>query len=278
MPLLEGWIKLWRKIQDSRVWRKREPLCSRCAFMWLLMNASPYDTEISIGNQSFQIKRGQLSYALRTLAYKWKWSKSKVARFLVWLSSGSTPELKCEHLAGQRLTLITIINYERYQGEWDAKWDNKWDDRGTAAGHERDSCKKEVRMKENKESQPPSAGPSEDTVENFLQGKTGFGKGGNKRNREYRDQIEKVSKRFVERLKEWGDPIEDEKEAVNKVFGLMMNLVRYGVAKKPKGIANFKGHWTDPEKAIELINQMSKPNNPVAELIDAFRKQPQYLR
>ena len=138
----------------------------------------------------------------------------------------------------------------------------------------------EVKLsKVNKESLAPSAVFSDQqTVEKFISKKTTFGSGGKQRNLEFRDEVKKVCLAYIARLQEWGEETEDENKAVNKIFGLMMSLICYGVPKKPKKIKNFQGHFTEPQKAIQLINRMSKPKNPVAELVDAFKKQPQYLK
>jgi len=125
----------------------------------------------------------------------------------------------------------------------------------------------------------PGSGTPENQVEEFLSDKTGFGDGGKNRDMEFRDEVQKVCTVYVRRLKEWQlmSMDEDERKAVNARFGLMMNLIKYGVGKIPKGVRNFKGFFTEPKTAIELINRMSKPQNPVGELCDAFRRQPKYL-
>lgn len=133
-------------------------------------------------------------------------------------------------------------------------------------------------VKKDKNLLTPSAGFSDQqTVEKFISKETTFGSGGKQKDLEFRNEVKKVCLVYVARLQEWGEEIDDENKAVNKVFGLMMSLICYGVPKKPKKIRNFHGHFTEPQKAIQLINRMSKPKNPVAELVDAFKKQPQYL-
>lgn len=129
---------------------------------------------------------------------------------------------------------------------------------------------------ETQNAEPGNSGTPKEKVEKFISGKTGFGSGGKRTDNEFREEVKKVCLVFIDRLKEWGDPVEDEKEALNKIFGLMLSLICYGVAQKPKA-QNFKGSYTPPEKAIKLIKRMSKPKNPIAELVDAFRHQPKYL-
>jgi len=130
------------------------------------------------------------------------------------------------------------------------------------------------------ENSKPDRDQNSKKVEDFLSGKTGFGQGGKNRDREFRDEVKKVCLAVIDRCRQWGDEIGDENEAVNKIFGMMMNLMRYGVAQKPKGVLHFRGHPTDVKVALELVAALSKkrPEKPIAELIDAFRKQPQYRR
>lgn len=124
--------------------------------------------------------------------------------------------------------------------------------------------------------EPGNSGTPKEKVEEFISGKTGFGSGGKRTDDEFREEVKKVCLVFIGRLKEWGDPVEDEREALNKIFPVMLSLICWGVAQKPK-VKNLKGSYTPPEKAIKLIKRMSKPKNPVAELIDVFRKHPKYL-
>ncbi len=134
------------------------------------------------------------------------------------------------------------------------------------------------KVKKDKNLLAPSAGFSDQqTVEKFIGKETTFGSGGKEKNLAFRDEVKKVCLAYIARLQEWGEEIDDENKAVNKVFGLMMSLICYGVPKKPKKIKNFHGHFTEPQKAIQLINRMSKPRDPVAELVHAFQHQPGYL-
>jgi hypothetical protein len=135
---------------------------------------------------------------------------------------------------------------------------------------------------QNQPNQPHDTGTSKKQVKEFISGKTGFGKGGDDGKRAsdaFREEVKSVVLTWIKKLKEWGFMADDgdENMELNKWFGLFLNLIRYGVARRPKEIMNFRGNFTEPKTAIVLIGRLSKPRDPTREIIDAFRKQPQYL-
>jgi hypothetical protein len=68
-------------------------------------------TKVRINRTVFELQRGQLVYAARFLAVKWKWSEARVRRFLERLKI----ECMIDALATSEATLITICNYDQYQ-------------------------------------------------------------------------------------------------------------------------------------------------------------------
>ena len=112
-------------------------------------------------------------------------------------------------------------------------------------------------------------------VQDFIAKDTSFGTG--RTDNDFRAEVKDVCLCLARRCSDWGEPVEDEDKFVDKFFGLMSNLMRFGIAKKPKGVSDLKGNPTSKAKMIELIGRMSKPKNLVAELIDAVKKQPKYL-
>lgn len=59
-----------------------------------------------------EVNRGQLGYDIDTLAKRWKWSRGKVERWLSELEKSN----QIVRQKGNVTTIITIINYEEYQG------------------------------------------------------------------------------------------------------------------------------------------------------------------
>lgn len=88
-----------------------EPYSEREAWFWLLGNAAWKETKVRSGRALVILQRGQLAYATRFLAKKWKWSEARVRRFLNRLES----EAMIVAQATRQTTQITICNYDEYQ-------------------------------------------------------------------------------------------------------------------------------------------------------------------
>jgi hypothetical protein len=88
-----------------------EPYTRMQAWVWLLGNAAWKATRARVGRAVIALERGQLAYSERFLATKWKWSKSKVHRFLSRLQTEAMVTLQTDH----ETNLITICNYDSYQ-------------------------------------------------------------------------------------------------------------------------------------------------------------------
>ncbi|MDD6906582.1 MAG: DnaD domain protein [Finegoldia magna] len=108
-----GWISIHRKIQQSDIWLDKEPFDKRSAWIDLIMMANHEDRQVLFDEKFIEVKRGEKITSLRMLSEKWKWSRSKVKRFLKLLESGSMIELKIDH----QKTTYKIVNYNVYQNE-----------------------------------------------------------------------------------------------------------------------------------------------------------------
>ena len=109
-----GYVKLWRRLKDADFWAS-EKFSRPQAWVDLVMLANFKDTFFRVRGQRVDVKRGQLAYSEVTLSERWKWSRGKVRRFLKELESET--EQKIEQQKNNITTLITIINYELYQGD-----------------------------------------------------------------------------------------------------------------------------------------------------------------
>lgn len=107
-----GWIKLFRKIQDSFLW-KDKPFTKGQAWTDLLLLANYADSGIWIRGIYVEVKRGQLAYPQGTLGKRWGWKRKKVSCFLKLLEN----EHQIAHQTSNLTTLITIVNYEQYQSK-----------------------------------------------------------------------------------------------------------------------------------------------------------------
>lgn len=108
----DGWIKLYRQILDSDIWISDEPFSKGQAWVDLLLLANHRDKEMIFDYKTVTVGRGQLITSVRKLSLRWGWGNQKTLKFLRLLE-----ELKMvEKESDNRRTLLTIINYEVYQG------------------------------------------------------------------------------------------------------------------------------------------------------------------
>jgi hypothetical protein len=90
---------------------KDEPFTEREAWVWMIGEAAFAPHQRRIGRTAFDLKRGQLVAATRFLAVKWKWTDSRVRRFLQRLQACSMVEASMSKEA----TLRSVCKYNDYQ-------------------------------------------------------------------------------------------------------------------------------------------------------------------
>ncbi len=79
---MEGWISIYRQIQDNWIWKSNEPFDKRSAWIDLLLMVNHKKEEIDFDNTKVIIERGQRITSLEALAKRWGWSRHKVSNFL----------------------------------------------------------------------------------------------------------------------------------------------------------------------------------------------------
>lgn len=107
---MSGWIKLHRTLNDNKLWLS-ETFTKSQAWIDLILNTNFADKILIIRGCLIHINRGQIGWSELTMAKRWRWSRSKVRRYLSYLES--------IHQIRQQKTsvtsVITIINYDTYQ-------------------------------------------------------------------------------------------------------------------------------------------------------------------
>jgi hypothetical protein len=108
-----------------------EPFTERTAWVWMIETAAWEPCRKRVAGFLIDLGRGQLVGSVRYLAEAWKWSKSRVDRFIGRLANDA--------MIGTDTTLgvnvITICNYDKYQSLRDTSVASS----GTAAGQQRDT-------------------------------------------------------------------------------------------------------------------------------------------
>lgn len=90
-----------------------EPFCRTMAWVDMLMLANHAPNSFRNKGRRVTVERGQLGWSQVALADRWKWSRGKVIRFLNELENDG----KIEQQKNFTTSLITILNYEAYQGD-----------------------------------------------------------------------------------------------------------------------------------------------------------------
>lgn len=117
---MEGYIKLHRSIMDNEIWTKQTFTWGQ-AWIDLIMLANHKDTSVWIRGIEVKIKRGQCAWSILNLSRRWLWSRNKTRRFLSWLKMNHQIEQQNNNIT----TLISIVNYDRYQSNEDIKKDTR---------------------------------------------------------------------------------------------------------------------------------------------------------
>jgi hypothetical protein len=107
-----GWFKLYRKLMESERWL-REPFTVGQAWVDLLAMAAYEPTEKTIRGIQVACDRGQIVTSARELGERWKWGRGATERFL----NGLQNEQQIEQQKNNLSTVITVVNYEWYQGD-----------------------------------------------------------------------------------------------------------------------------------------------------------------
>ncbi|MCX7903251.1 MAG: hypothetical protein N2486_01960 [Caloramator sp.] len=124
----QGWIKLYRKIQDHYLYNEK-PFDKMHAWLDLLLMANHQDSKVLLGNELIEVKRGSLITSIRKLCDRWGWSNNKVVHFLELLKNDKMIEFKTD----KKATLISIENYSIYQDVCDTKATQKRHESDTKA-------------------------------------------------------------------------------------------------------------------------------------------------
>ena len=139
-----GWIKLHRKITECSIWDSDEPFDRRSAWMDLVMMVNHEEKRILFNGKIINVKAGSKITSVRKLADRWHWSRNKTLRFLVLLESENMIIKESDH----NRTLLTIVNYGKYQGQWDSDGDSDGDTNGDSHGAQtRNKRNKEIKKK-----------------------------------------------------------------------------------------------------------------------------------
>ena len=110
--MIEGWNKIYRSIQEHWLWTC-EPFSRGQAWIDLLLMVNHKSAKVMVNGNLIIVERGQRITSIRKLSDRWKWSTKKVTHFLEQLVKDNM----IEYITDNSKTVITIINYDKYQGK-----------------------------------------------------------------------------------------------------------------------------------------------------------------
>ena len=127
---MEGWLSLYRQIENNWVWKSNEPFDKRSAWISLLLKANHKDTKVVISNEVVEVKKGSFITSEVKLSEEWKWGRKKVRNFLKSLED----DRMLSKNSTTKYTSITIENWDLYQNVEQQK-----NNEGTAEEHQRNT-------------------------------------------------------------------------------------------------------------------------------------------
>ena len=105
-----GWIKISRNINKHWLWQDAERL------KWwldLLLMANWEDKQVMHDSHLITLKRGQIIASISFLVDRWRASKPTIIKYLGMLED---EKMITREVVGRRTAVITICNYDAYQG------------------------------------------------------------------------------------------------------------------------------------------------------------------
>jgi len=128
---MEGWILLHRKLSNNKLWTC-EPFTRGQAWVDLLLLASHTESFFYVRGNKVNVKKGQIAWSEVNISQRWKWSRTKLKKFLNDLEK----EQQIIQHKSKIISIITIINYDLYQNK-----DRRIDNRKTTEEQQKDIYK-----------------------------------------------------------------------------------------------------------------------------------------
>jgi hypothetical protein len=152
---MTGWIKLHRKLLDHKLWCARRRFSMAEAWIDLLLRAAHADQVVVRDYGNMRVMRGQLLTSQLALAKRWRWHRESVSKFLRLLNADSATSTQTSNQTSTGYTLITILNYDKYQGsdadgtdsQTDTHTSTRTSTRAAVARQSRGTYKKEKKEK-----------------------------------------------------------------------------------------------------------------------------------
>lgn len=108
---MNGWISVSRDIQNHWLWKEKRKYSKFEAWISILLKANYKDTDLIIGKQKVELKRGSFLTSELKFCEEWRWSRDTVRKFLKQLEEEKMITVK--HTT--KYTIVSIDNWDLYQ-------------------------------------------------------------------------------------------------------------------------------------------------------------------
>lgn len=113
-----GWIKLHRKITDNWVWNSGETFSKNAAWIDILLSVNFKENTFLFDGELITCEAGEIITSETKLSDKWKWSRTKVRKFLELLEKDRMISVQKKD---KRYTKISVCNFSTYQSIEESK-------------------------------------------------------------------------------------------------------------------------------------------------------------
>ena len=110
---MKNYFLVNRSMFENKLWFE-ERFTKAQAWIDILGNANYKNGSFFIRGNEIKVARGQLGWSEVTMAKRWRWSRTKVRRFLFWLEKEQQIRQQKDRFM---TTILTIINYNKYQND-----------------------------------------------------------------------------------------------------------------------------------------------------------------
>lgn len=138
------WIKLNTQLKEHWLWNKK-PFSKGQAWVDLLLLAETYTHERLWRGNLTEFKKGDVCLSIENLANRWGWNRKTVKRFLSVLERDQMVSLNVT----KSRTTITLVNYEKFQGEGTSEYPSEYPSKGTSDGTSKRTYYKNIKNNKN---------------------------------------------------------------------------------------------------------------------------------
>lgn len=150
----KGYIKIWRKVWDDPIFDSRRTFSKFEAWVDLIMLAAGKDKDVIFDANLISLKRGQVLTSQNRLSKRWGWSRNKVKKFLFLLMSEDHPKIGLK--IDRKKSIITVINYNKYNPIGTTERQLKDNRKTTEGQHLIKDIKKDIKKEKKKEKKKAS--------------------------------------------------------------------------------------------------------------------------